>query len=37
MILDCYDFYLWSTGNLRLSEKRIAELTNYFVEEEIYE
>lgn len=31
-MLDCYDFYLWSVGELLVSKKRLAK--NYFEKEE---
>ncbi len=38
MILDCYEFYLWSKGSLKLPPERLFEYTNNFFERnELYE
>lgn len=34
MTLDCYDFYLWSIGELQLPKHLIPDLTDLFPKEE---
>lgn len=34
MTLDCYDFYLWSIGELQLPAHLIPDLTDLFPKEE---